>query len=70
MKKSINNNKTYSEKNLLFHLCAVCLLNNPNIIFFPCKHKYLCKNCYKDQKDKNICSICRKVIEKIKEKDN
>ena len=67
--KNSKNNILDSDKKRLFHFCIVCLLIRSNITFFPCRHKYLCKNCYEEKKDKiKNCSICRKAIEKIKEK--
>jgi hypothetical protein len=69
IEKNDKNNILNSEKKRLFHFCIVCLLIRSNITFFPCGHKYLCKNCYEEKKDKiKNCSICRKAIEKIKEK--
>jgi hypothetical protein len=45
-----------------FSLCTICMNNQKNILFLPCKHCCSCKECSEQIKE---CCICR---EQIKEK--
>ena len=67
--RKINSNSD-DKRTDLNKICIICLKNPIKIIFFPCKHRCLCKECYNDFKEKSAaqnCPICRKLIFSIKE---
>jgi hypothetical protein len=39
--------------------CTICMENNKEIMFYPCKHYYCCTYC---SKLFDLCPICRKII--------
>jgi len=39
--------------------CSICMDNDKQIIFYPCKHYHCCSQC---SKLCNICPICRHSI--------
>jgi ferredoxin-fold anticodon binding domain-containing protein len=46
--------------------CVVCLSVSSSIIFIPCAHMCVCKDCYNGiKKTKNCCPLCRRNITKI-----
>jgi len=47
--------------------CIICMINNPNTCYIPCKHGGVCKSCaIIFAKDKEECPICRvKLIKAI-----
>ena len=46
--------------------CVVCLSISSSIIFIPCAHMCVCKDCYNGiKKTKNCCPLCRRNITKI-----
>ena len=70
-KRNINSNSDNKSSNLNKE-CIICVNNPIEIIFIPCKHRCLCKECYNECKKKNDviiqnCPICRKQILSIKE---
>ena len=40
------------------HMCSTCRTKKTCIVFIPCKHCFLCEDCYKEQADKKTCSKC------------
>ena len=40
------------------HICTTCKRHRACIIFLPCKHCFLCENCYKETPTKMTCSKC------------
>lgn len=43
--------------------CVVCLSVESNVVFIPCAHRCVCKECYSGIKTtKNICPLCRQNI--------
>ena len=43
--------------------CVICFSEPSSIIFIPCAHNALCKNCYESvKKCNNKCPLCRKNI--------
>lgn len=45
--------------------CLVCLNAIANVIYIPCKHILICKECQNKLKDKTNCILCRKNVEKV-----
>jgi len=39
--------------------CTICMDNDKNTIFYPCRHFYCCNNCSRSLK---LCPICRTDI--------
>ncbi|CAD8091863.1 unnamed protein product [Paramecium sonneborni] len=62
--------KNYKEESYLAdEMCAICLSEKRNIIFYRCGHKVCCKKCSEALKKRN-CPICRADIQDcIKEYD-
>ena len=47
-------------------LCVICFDEKPNLVFLPCKHKCVCKNCMMASfKDFEKCPICKEDIEMV-----
>jgi len=46
--------------------CTICLSRTIDTIVLPCRHMYLCSQCAKDMRRKELkkCSICRKCKKK------
>lgn len=52
-----NNKSIYSENDSI--ICKICFENKIDILFKPCKHAMICKNCYdRVKKCKNLCPYC------------
>ena len=70
-KKEMNAEKSklqISESNIQ-HLCAICYVNQIQVVLGPCGHKCLCPECYKSKKDQlKKCPLCNKNIELFIEK--
>ncbi len=47
---------TYNEEK-----CVICQENKPNIVYFPCSHNCVCKDCDKKMNG-NKCPLCRREI--------
>ena len=63
LEKKISNLNISEEKNDKENIdvrCVICLENNKNYLFLPCKHLACCENCSKNIKN---CPICRKKID-------
>ncbi len=47
--------------------CCICLIQNKNIVLFPCKHMATCDGCYESMRSINYskCPVCRSPIESI-----
>ena len=68
--------KIHSQKEFLFkgfevddediiveEVCCICMTNQPNILFYPCKHKILCTECSKENSSAvETCPICREDV--------
>lgn len=71
-KKSLNEyynpNKTSLEfdNSNLDPVCKICMANIIDVICFPCKHAWICNECYVEYKLKrNVCELCKTKIEYI-----
>ena len=48
-------------------LCAICMDNKKNTVFYPCGHLCCCENCWEELKrSTKRCPICRNNIQSAK----
>ena len=53
----LNKHRSLSKPEEESRQCSICLENEKNIMFLPCKHLYCCSTCASQLTE---CSICRK----------
>ena len=61
-KKVINVFRKFFKKDRYYDECKLCTERGANIIFLPCGHLYVCKQCATNL---NKCPICRVEINQI-----